>query len=160
MPEEAQGLPGTMLSQPEVQGVITPGLVGEKGSLTRSPGRVWRGKEVCLEHSGGQRKSRARPERVGSQLVGSQVKGERVQVQWLRSGSWWLWPESFMGGWAQKPDHSGLRRDDTFPDGLKGRLENDGAAPEAPGRVVCFQKPSRLKAFSVLMREPLRSPRR
>lgn len=95
MLEEAQGLLGTMQSQPEVQVVITPGLVGEEGSLTRSPGRIWRRKEVCLEHSSGQRKSRARQERVGSWLVGSQVKGEQVQVQWLRNGSWWLWPESF-----------------------------------------------------------------
>lgn len=46
-------LPGTMLSQPEAQGVIATGLMGEEGSLTRSPGRGWRVKEQSLARAFG-----------------------------------------------------------------------------------------------------------
>lgn len=65
--------------------------------------------------------------------------GEWGRVRWIRSDSCWLWPDSFKGGWGQKLDHSGPKRDGLFPGGLSGRLENDGAAQRLLGGLSVYK---------------------
>lgn len=39
--------------------------------------------------------------------LGGWLEGEQLQVQWVRSDSWWLWPDCFQDEQGQKQDHGG-----------------------------------------------------